>query len=154
MKYVNRYGKFARTFKNSLLNQSFYFFVLLALSLNSCSEVCVRSTFVEVGAKSALPFKHMSGSVKYGFGICKSDNKIAEMSFKPDYREIENFKLFLKKNGHSNIERFVASIERSIKSGSSATYATAIDEYNTEIEKLKDPGDLFDQYARFQVTGK
>lgn len=90
----------------------------------------------------------MTGSGKYGIGICKAGTEVADMQFNPNYKEIAKFKLFLKHNGHTNIERTVVDIEQSMESGNSEKYANAVEKYYTEIEKLSDPEGLFQLYNR------
>lgn len=153
MKYLklnNRelYNKFVQPLKRPFVKYSFYFFILLALSLTSCSRVSLNGGFVDVESQGVIPFEHISGSTKYGFGICKVNNKITKMTFKPNYKEIERFKLFLKENGYTDIERTVSSMEFNAKTGNSKMYAVALEQYYTEIEKLDDPEGLFDRFYR------
>jgi len=139
--------KAARSFKITLAKLSFCV-CILGLTISSCSKVSISNTFVDVHAKSAIPFKFMKGSGKYGFGICKAGTEVADMQFNPNYEEIAKFKLFLKHNGHTNIERAVVDIEQSMESGNSEKYANAVEKYYTEIEKLSDPEGLFQLYNR------
>ena len=125
-----------RSFLGLLLVGAFSF--VLLLSFGKPTTIRVENKFGTF-CLECKTYESGRGIGIYGFGLAFCNDNIREMSNRVNYDEIDNYRLFLKDKGFSEIATKVAEIEHYLKSDNTENYVYAVQEYITIIEDLNQP---------------